>query len=77
MYNIVFQYNNINLNAVQTCAGAGYTGCCTTGNTNCFVPGGNCFCDITCHNVGDCCNDIDENGCSLSRERERDRLGFR
>ena len=31
-------------------------GCCKTGN--CFVPRGNCYCDVDCHFFGDCCFDI-------------------
>ena len=46
---------------------AGYTTCCT--DNNCEVASVDlvfftCFCDATCHVYGDCCNDIDEIGCT-------------
>ena len=48
--------------------GAGYTTCCTDDNCDVasvidFVPF-SCFCDAACHVYGDCCNDIEEIGCT-------------
>ncbi|XP_064394442.1 uncharacterized protein LOC135341711 [Halichondria panicea] len=49
---------------VTTCSGAGYKdGCCISGNTNCFIAKGSCYCDVTCHDFGDCCEDIEAIGC--------------
>ncbi len=46
-----------------SCIAAGYTGCCTSSESNdqCSgVPSGQCFCDSTCMNSGDCCEDLHE-----------------
>ncbi len=52
------------IHIVTTCAEAGYlNGCCIPGNTNCFVPGISCYCDINCHMADDCCSDIEDIGC--------------
>ena len=39
-----------------------YSGCCIFHKS---PPCGNngCFCDVDCHTVNDCCNDIDDIGC--------------
>ena len=50
--------HNPNLNPA-TCAGAGFTGCCTLpGDDDCFVSAGNCWCDSICGDCGQCCADI-------------------
>ena len=38
------------------CRYAGYRSCCKRGS--CFVPRGNCYCDVKCHKYRDCCFDI-------------------
>ena len=38
------------------CRYAGYHRCCKWGS--CFVPRGNCYCDVKCHKYRDCCFDI-------------------
>ena len=50
---------NNDLNYSGSCAGAGYTQCCS--DSVCLgQPGQDCYCDPTCHLHGDCCQDIDE-----------------
>lgn len=38
------------------CREAGWTRCCRKGD--CLAPASQCFCDISCHMFGDCCDDI-------------------
>lgn len=46
---------------VGSCMDAGYTECCRPGSSTCVgTPGGACYCDVSCHSFGDCCDDIDE-----------------
>ena len=39
------------------------SGCCVQG---CNV--GSCYCDSDCHEIGDCCSDIQALGCNPSSE---------
>ena len=45
------------------CESAGYRGCCVNNTTQCSLPttlGGTlCYCDYNCHEMGDCCDNID------------------
>ena len=43
------------------CRYAGYRSCCKRGS--CFVPRGNCYCDVKCHLFRDCCFDIFKISC--------------
>ena len=43
------------------CRYAGYRSCCRRGS--CFVPKGNCYCDVKCHLYRDCCFDIFKISC--------------
>ena len=46
----------------QTCtdAGKGPGDCLWSTNppSNCYVSGGNCYCDFACATVNDCCSDV-------------------
>ena len=45
-----------------SCAALGLDGCCMEGN--CLGVGGeDCYCDQVCHDLGDCCDDIEEIQC--------------
>ena len=51
---------------IGSCVAQGFiNGCCTT---SCAVSNGSstCYCDQACHNLGDCCSDIEEAGCFSS-----------
>ena len=55
----------------HTCAEAGHTnGCCQINTTvyECWVPGGDCYCDVGCHIVHNCCPDILETKCHAPGE---------
>lgn len=57
----------------STCAEAGHTnGCCQINTTvyECWVPGGDCYCDVGCHIVHNCCPDILESKCFAPGELE-------
>ena len=43
------------------CRYAGYRSCCKRGS--CYVPRGNCYCDVKCHLYRDCCFDIFKISC--------------
>lgn len=40
------------------CSVAEYTACCVTGE--CRPPNAQCYCDVTCYSLGDCCRDIQD-----------------
>ena len=45
-----------------SCAALGLDGCCM--EDNCLGVGGeDCYCDQVCHDLGDCCDDIEEIQC--------------
>ena len=44
-----------------SCAALGIDGCCMEGN--CRGVGGFCYCDQICHDLRDCCDDIEEIQC--------------
>ncbi len=48
------------------CTTAGYTnGCCNDSDCSVTLPDGNiCYCAQTCHTSGECCDDIEQIGCS-------------
>ncbi len=48
------------------CTTAGHTnGCCDGGDCSVMLPnGGICYCDQNCHDDGECCDDIEQIGCS-------------
>ncbi|XP_064394448.1 keratin-associated protein 10-4-like isoform X2 [Halichondria panicea] len=48
------------------CQNRGYSGCCDITESSCFNTICTCYCDISCHNYGDCCADIDTIGCSIT-----------
>ena len=48
------------------CRYAGYHSCCRRGS--CFVPKGNCYCDVKCHLYRDCCFDIFRISCGETDE---------
>ena len=43
------------------CAALGLDGCCM--EFSCLGVGGGCYCDQVCHELGDCCDDIEEIQC--------------
>lgn len=43
-----------------SCQGNGITVCCTPDNCPQQISPDGCYCDTTCHQHGDCCDDIDE-----------------
>ena len=45
--------------APTTCAAAGFSGCCNQPGSACYVSAGNCWCDSSCRQYGNCCPDID------------------
>uniref|UniRef100_A0A1X7U1B7 Deleted in malignant brain tumors 1 protein n=1 Tax=Amphimedon queenslandica TaxID=400682 RepID=A0A1X7U1B7_AMPQE len=49
-----------------SCGLAGFTECCNTSVApNCFGETQNCYCDYTCYEFGDCCDDIADIGCTV------------
>lgn len=52
---------------INACRNAGYNGqCCDITQTSCFQSLCNCYCDFSCHLYDDCCDDINQIGCSSS-----------
>ena len=50
-----------------SCVEAGYDGCCSEGKCEGTIsssPFGLCHCDKICHNINDCCRDIEEVNCT-------------
>ena len=43
-----------------SCIDAGYTTCCEGSPSNCPGQPPSCFCDSSCHEFSDCCQDIDQ-----------------
>ena len=45
-----------------SCIAAGYTSCCTTATSsnNCAGEPATCFCDPSCNEFGDCCEDLQQ-----------------
>lgn len=47
-----------------SCGLAGFTECCNTSiESDCFGATGTCFCDESCYEFGNCCDDIEDVGC--------------
>ena len=62
MFTFTFIYAGSCSNACQQRAYS--TGCCDLTQDSCYSGNCDCFCDISCHLYGDCCDDIDSIGCS-------------
>ena len=53
----------LSLVAKASCAALGFDGCCVVDPCFVDVAGTFCYCDQACHEVGDCCDDIQEIQC--------------
>ena len=56
---------------IGSCVEAGYTGCCADPSANCSGSDPyDCYCDVFCYNLEDCCSDIEET-CSPRKFAQR------
>ena len=57
--------NKMVVNTNFSCSEAGFTGCCTDGNcASAPSQASSCFCDALCYKYKDCCDDVNDIGCS-------------